>query len=927
VVTEVTQQETVIGTTEILRNPNYGHSLTVIYYQILRHLAVSTEFAGARECLFVPFAIKPFTLQRLYRWREAIQRYLRQSRFHATMKYLRDVITNFEFSNMAPGARSQQKLTYLQGSVYLTLAVDRPSDIGDAFDPGKWMSLSPLLGSPAMNIWAKLAQMHAAHRDDGFQREHAPTIAAKWVNTLQLQAGGADVHADFTLATRYAYNQTVRVDFNVPVSEATKLDRARLSTMVVKARVGLPGGSVAKVTRLSLRYGTANFQRTLDSIAGADDVLNPGNAQPDAGAQLSFPLDAWDQVDERKALINSINELLEHLNEHVEFYHKAVWWSMDRDRLFMMLDGFYVPGTNKVSIASVVDREPVAIIGNSLVYRVGAGTFIGHGKITTPVELYNTYAAREPVQDPLLISLPTEGLYAQTIMDECLALEEHAGSVDWVLEDPDPELGAIDPALLASRRADSAGPLAPTAMPATIINLQNAPDAPAPAGLADALNAAGNAGAFRDMAGLAGTQSNAIAALNTASSLATHFGDAAAVMMAELAKKAKATEDVNKKIAAVKKAKDQELISTEQAAEHSDKILGDMHSNAAAGATDDKLGDIAQQLLDKGREGSVAERSGGAMRVVDIKPAEFQSDGGTSAQTPVITLNTNMGGAADGRVAIFNFGTFIETNRFKSEAADNTFFDTDVLFNADPGPLVQTRGVSLVQDAPLPTVFSFNRMTPTVWKSKVAGTDKYRDLFKAWIDEALQDPIDCMYCTGHHWARDGYFMLSLGDTPAAFHFTGRTGTSIVQIGVSGARVDFDVAPLRDNNKLIFGYGCDVATAEASTIYQQIFGRGADDVPIVCGWNTTIGVPTRAQEDRSPNVRFFAFLEEFATANSAPATGRLQWFYDNHPMELVRAWGHATQLWYKSNARARGKDGKLYKFKLVGGKIEAVEATS
>jgi hypothetical protein len=140
-------------------------------------------------------------------------------------------------------------------------------------------------------------------------------------------------------------------------------------------------------------------------------------------------------------------------------------------------------------------------------------------------------------------------------------------------------------------------------------------------------------------------------------------------------------------------------------------------------------------------------------------------------------------------------------------------------------------------------------------------------------------------------------------------------------------VDFDVAPLRDNNKLIFGYGCDVATAEASTIYQQIFGRGADDVPIVCGWNTTIGVPTRAQEDRSPNVRFFAFLEEFATANSAPATGRLQWFYDNHPMELVRAWGHATQLWYKSNARARGKDGKLYKFKLVGGKIEAVEATS
>jgi hypothetical protein len=107
VVTEITQQESVTGTTEILRNPNYGHSLTVIYYQILRHLKVSTEFAGVRECLFVPFAIKPFTLQRAYRWREAIQQYLRQSRFINVMKHLRDVITNFTYSDMPPGTRAQ----------------------------------------------------------------------------------------------------------------------------------------------------------------------------------------------------------------------------------------------------------------------------------------------------------------------------------------------------------------------------------------------------------------------------------------------------------------------------------------------------------------------------------------------------------------------------------------------------------------------------------------------------------------------------------------------------------------------------------------------------------------------------------------------------------------------------------------------------
>jgi hypothetical protein len=82
---------------------------------------------------------------------------------------------------------------------------------------------------------------------------------------------------------------------------------------------------------------------------------------------------------------------------------------MDRDRLMMLLDGFYVPNTNNVSVASVVDREPLGIIGNSLVYRVGAASFLGYGKVTTPAELYNVYAEKEPISNPVLLSLPTDG--------------------------------------------------------------------------------------------------------------------------------------------------------------------------------------------------------------------------------------------------------------------------------------------------------------------------------------------------------------------------------------------------------------------------------------------------------------------------------------------------------------------------------------
>jgi hypothetical protein len=154
VVTEVSQEETVTGTTEIVRNPNYGHSLTVIYYQILRHLKVTTDFAGARECLFVPFAIKPFTLQRAYRWRESIQQYIRSPLFGRALRHLRDVATNFQFSNLQPGTRAQQPLTYLRGSVFITMAVERPHDKDDGtYDAARWLTVAPFLGAPSQGIW------------------------------------------------------------------------------------------------------------------------------------------------------------------------------------------------------------------------------------------------------------------------------------------------------------------------------------------------------------------------------------------------------------------------------------------------------------------------------------------------------------------------------------------------------------------------------------------------------------------------------------------------------------------------------------------------------------------------------------------------------------------------------------------------------
>jgi GH25 family lysozyme M1 (1,4-beta-N-acetylmuramidase) len=582
VISEVTQDEQVTGTTEIVRNQNFGHALTVIYYQILRHLKIETALAGVRECLFVPLAITPFTVARTYRWRDLIRLGITEPAHRDALQYLKDVLTGFAHSDVPAGRRSDQPVRYLYGSLYLKLAVERPADRDDgSFDAPNWAVLRAFLAQPALAIYTQLKGMEEAARDAAFQSQHAPTIAASWVDTLTLWAGSVRLDADFTLATRYAFNATVRVDFTAPVSQA--VTRETLASLRLAATRDLPPGSVANAGSLSFTYETDQFRRSVSVSQGAADLVTVETGVHDAGATFLALPDPWERRDVRQEMTTAVYGLVEYLNEHVEYFHKLIWWNMDRDRLFMLMDGVYVPGSGDLSVASVIERDPIAIIGNSLVFRVSAGAFLGIGDITTPAQLLNHYRGETPPAEPMLVALPTDGVYAQSMMDQCTALEEHFGSTDWALNDPDPELGTIDPALLASRQSATPPPTAPTPLPQTIINLENAAAAPGPAGLANALNAVQNANAFRDMAGLAGTQANAAQAFQTAAALASSFGaQAAALKLADMAGKAHATQTADQKLATVQNAVNKGLVGAQLAQDHASAILGELHAPSSS---------------------------------------------------------------------------------------------------------------------------------------------------------------------------------------------------------------------------------------------------------------------------------------------------------------------------------------------------------
>ncbi len=128
VIEEVSQEESIEGISEVIRNPNYCHALTVIYYEILRHLRVDTELTSVSECLFIPMAVIEFTKAKIAEHRDVLRDHV-DDKYRAPLNYA-PVWAQGEVAWNAnadiPEARKDQPLTSVSGSVFVRLKIERP---------------------------------------------------------------------------------------------------------------------------------------------------------------------------------------------------------------------------------------------------------------------------------------------------------------------------------------------------------------------------------------------------------------------------------------------------------------------------------------------------------------------------------------------------------------------------------------------------------------------------------------------------------------------------------------------------------------------------------------------------------------------------------------------------------------------------------
>ncbi|HEY0610733.1 MAG TPA: papain-like cysteine protease family protein, partial [Chitinophaga sp.] len=400
--------------------------------------------------------------------------------------------------------------------------------------------------------------------DDIYYNDIAPVVFDRIVDAIKLE----NIATDMTSASRYKGGERVmRINFNGTTSK-TRADFNDTMLMSCSSPVvkNLKNLVTLTVENVRIGYSTAHFNGLLFSGSIGDDILDD--------TSLYIPENADEKKDPRKEDRFLAQKLIDHLNSNLEHYNKALWYNLDADRRFMLLDGFNIQIFNGFgvpvgfrSLASVVKNQLISIVGNSLVLPVAPGYKVSQSFITEEtdegveqeVTLLDHYQPLTPVP-PYRISVPTRGVFMEAVQGACDACEKvkENSSQDWTkfgTEEPSP-ISAITPPTPTARDWQSSFKDFATAL----VAMQTAPATPdVAAGLAGLSTLLAKNDSFKDLTGLEKNLESAMKAYTSNQENAKAFAE----MAKGMAMQSHNTDNSSKIMDTLKNAKDSGAISNE----------------------------------------------------------------------------------------------------------------------------------------------------------------------------------------------------------------------------------------------------------------------------------------------------------------------------------------------------------------------------
>lgn len=441
IVVKATQEERDAIQTRTVTNHNHCHALTMLYYEVVRHLRVVTEWVGRQEVLLIQYSDQDgrsmtagFTEQTAYSNRLVLERVLLDRRlrrcFAALAKkhcadagivradagvggnyFIDTVSVVVETGEQEPDESFSVRLTTGSGSVYL-----------EGLDPQPNQRFPRWFSVPSSRT-AKFLTLR-------------PATAVRWSEIVSIQISLGDDEGPWDLAHLY-----------VATSQGAE-------TWIL--------------------YDT-DVNQSIER--GGSHTLN---VTPPSGGGAEFSLTAEE--------LCCVSQLLVHLNANRVHYNRAIRVLEDAHQRAIRFDAIaYGEGR----LLDSIENRPLAVYGDYVAFpRLGNGS-----------GAEDAFEADDAIQERWVV-LPTRGVFAEAQLSHCNVCEERDITRFWNWsESPCPEKAPEITGIQPGSRAEQPE-LTPTTLPTPVVNIVNPPAAPDPTGLAAVMSLLATPNVFRDMSGL-----------------------------------------------------------------------------------------------------------------------------------------------------------------------------------------------------------------------------------------------------------------------------------------------------------------------------------------------------------------------------------------------------------------------------------------
>ncbi len=503
VVIQARQEEKESIQTRTFSNYNHSHTLTILYYEVLRHFRVTVEWVRRRPAVLaqIPARVANFDAGVLLRHRFLLEPALLDSSLKSAFDALEKQETireNQALNGITPSDNWTPQ--WWEGEIELSLfefGLKTAEGLKDKTDELVMVNLILVDGTtisrPLLKAWEKGSQT-----DNINVGERLDDVWMSWF------IAKPDVPI--------RWRQLAGFEFVLHDSDEWRMDRLAINAFHAGGVIPL-----FENNDVDLWFGTNGSSNTFTYIKRPGPVppaLPPGNRAPEKSL-----------TPEERHLIN---KLIDHANTNKDFYNRVLLLGGDPTSIAITMEGqTWAPG----SMADHVDPTPLEVFGSYVAYPLAQKVMSVDDTVVVDIASAlngNDPARRQWAMDKLaamsdadrqfvlerlplasakserLISMPTRGVFAEGKLGHCNVSERIDDTRFWKWEEhPIPiEAPGISPVTPIQPQPQQPS-VAPTPFPASLVNIVSPTAAPDPHGLAAALSLLGTPNIFRDMSGRA----------------------------------------------------------------------------------------------------------------------------------------------------------------------------------------------------------------------------------------------------------------------------------------------------------------------------------------------------------------------------------------------------------------------------------------